>query len=77
MAFLQKANSYGVKNIQMEATVFASFTKQLGIRAAVCCVTLLDRLDGDQHPHSSEELSEWDERPGDLIINFILQETSK
>jgi uridine phosphorylase len=74
MAFLGRAHGAGVKNIEMEATVFASFTHQLGIRAAVCCVTLLDRLDGDQHPHSSEELEEWDERPGDVILNYILKE---
>jgi uridine phosphorylase len=57
----------------MEATVFAAFTKQLGIRSAVCCVTLLDRLKGDQHPHSHEEIVEWDERPGDMILQYLLK----
>ena len=38
----------GVVNMEMEATVFAAMTHMAGIRAAVVCVTLLDRLKGDQ-----------------------------
>jgi len=34
--------------MEMEATVFAAMTHMAGIRAAVVCVTLLDRLKGDQ-----------------------------
>lgn len=32
----------------MEATVFAALTKITGIKAADICVTLIDRLQGDQ-----------------------------
>jgi hypothetical protein len=46
--FLTKLHDAGVVNIEMEAGVFSSFTHYLGIRAAICCVTLLDRLAGDQ-----------------------------
>ena len=38
----------GVTNMEMEALVFASLTHKAGIRSAVVCVTLLDRLQGDQ-----------------------------
>ena len=38
----------GVSNMEMEALVFAALTNMAGIRSAVVCVTLLDRLKGDQ-----------------------------
>ena len=34
--------------MEMEALVFAALTNMAGIRSAVVCVTLLDRLKGDQ-----------------------------
>ena len=71
MAFLKEAYACGVRNFEMESTVFAAFTQKLGIRAAVCCVTLLDRMHGDQHPHTHEQLEAWDERPGDIIVRYI------
>ena len=38
----------GATNMEMEALVFAALTHKAGIRSAVVCVTLLDRLQGDQ-----------------------------
>lgn len=37
----------------MEAVGFAALTYQAGIRSAVVCVTLLDRLKGDQVKRNS------------------------
>ena len=48
MAYLKHVSDNGVVNMEMEATVFAAMTHMAGIRAAVVCVTLLDRLKGDQ-----------------------------
>ena len=48
MAYLNHVSDNGVVNMEMEATVFAAMTHMAGIRAAVVCVTLLDRLKGDQ-----------------------------
>ena len=48
MAYLQKLNGAGVKNIEMESEAFAALTHRAGIRAAVICVSLLNRLNGDQ-----------------------------
>lgn len=48
MEYLTKLNDFGVVNIEMESTIFAALTYHAGIRAAVVCVTLLDRLKGDQ-----------------------------
>lgn len=48
MEYLQHLKNNGVKNIEMEALAFAALTHHAGIRAADVCVTLLDRLKGDQ-----------------------------
>jgi uridine phosphorylase len=71
MLFLKKLHGKGVRNIEMEAVMFASFTNELSIPAAVACVTLLNRLDGDQVLTSPEELQAWDERPGQVVLAYI------
>lgn len=48
MEYLNKLHNFGVVNIEMECTVFAALTAHAGIRSAIVCVTLLDRLKGDQ-----------------------------
>lgn len=48
MEYLEKLRDFGVVNIEMECTIFAALTYHAGIRSAICCVTLLDRLKGDQ-----------------------------
>uniref|UniRef100_A0A6P7GKX5 Uridine phosphorylase 1-like n=1 Tax=Diabrotica virgifera virgifera TaxID=50390 RepID=A0A6P7GKX5_DIAVI len=50
MEYLERLVSNGIKNIEMEATTFAALTHHAGISAAIVCVTLLDRLKGDQIP---------------------------
>ena len=47
-AYLRQLNAAGVKNIEMESEAFAALTHRAGIRAAVICVALLNRLNGDQ-----------------------------
>lgn len=48
MAYLEKLSENGVVNIEMESTIFAALTYHAGIKAAVVCVALLNRLNGDQ-----------------------------
>lgn len=48
MEYLQKLRDFGVINIEMECTIFAALTYHAGIRSAIVCVALLDRLKGDQ-----------------------------
>ena len=38
----------GVVNMEMESLCFAALCHHAGIRSACVCVTLLNRLDGDQ-----------------------------
>lgn len=48
MAFLKECYAKGIRNIEMEAPMFASLTKHVGVKAADICVTILNRLNGDQ-----------------------------
>ena len=46
--YLIKLKEAGVSNIEMEATCFAALTHMAGFKAAIVCVTLVNRLDEDQ-----------------------------
>jgi uridine phosphorylase len=48
MDFLERCKEIGVVNIEMEATIFGALTHHAGIKAAIVCVALLNRLNGDQ-----------------------------
>ena len=48
MEYLQWLKENGVSNIEMESTCFAALTHMGGIKSAVVCVALLDRLNEDQ-----------------------------
>ncbi|XP_030248352.1 uridine phosphorylase 1-like [Sparus aurata] len=69
--YLKKANEAGVCNIEMESSVFAAMCKLSGLRAAVVCVTLLDRLKGDQLNSSHEVLQDYQQRPQILVGSYI------
>ena len=51
MEYIEWLKEGGVANIEMESTCFAALTYQAGIRSAIVCVTLLDRLNEDQVTH--------------------------
>ncbi|XP_053554294.1 uridine phosphorylase 2 [Bombina bombina] len=69
--YLRKAYDAGVRNIEMESSVFAAMCHLCGLKAAVVCVTLLDRLEGDQINQSHSVLLEYQKRPQQLIAKFI------
>jgi len=71
MNFLREVHSKGVRNIEMESLCFAAMCHRAGIKGAVVCVTLLDRLQGDQITTPHEQLKEWDTRPSQTISRFI------
>ncbi|XP_067629038.1 uridine phosphorylase 1 isoform X2 [Eurosta solidaginis] len=61
----------GIRNIEMEAPMFAALTLHCGIRAADVCVTLLNRLEGDQVETPKAQLKAFEERPFTLVARFI------
>lgn len=69
--YLNKAYDSGVRNIEMESSVFAAMCKLSGLRAAVVCVTLLDRQKGDQLTSPHEVLHNYQQRPQILVGHFI------
>ncbi|XP_044743995.1 uridine phosphorylase 1 isoform X2 [Chrysoperla carnea] len=71
MEYLNKLHAAGVVNIEMEATAFAALTYHAGIKSAICCVTLVDRLKGDQVCSPKEVLMHWQQRPLTLIGRYI------
>ncbi|TYZ57843.1 hypothetical protein PybrP1_011217 [[Pythium] brassicae (nom. inval.)] len=71
LRFLEHCSEHGVKNIEMEARGFAAFCYKLNIPVAVVCVTLLNRLNGDQVLSSHETLKGYEERPAAVLIHYI------
>ncbi|KAL4713672.1 hypothetical protein ACJJTC_004203 [Scirpophaga incertulas] len=71
MAFLRKLSSLGIRNIEMEANAFGAITKEAGVRAAIVCVTLLNRLDGDQVTSTKDILKTWEKRSMFIVGNFV------
>ncbi|KAM7359209.1 uridine phosphorylase 1 [Cochliomyia hominivorax] len=71
MTFLQKCYEKGIRNIEMEAPMFASLTKHVGVRSADICVTLLNRLNGDQIQITKEEKHSFEHRPFEIVGAYI------
>lgn len=71
LEFLHKIHAAGVMNMEMESLCFAALCHHAGIRGAVICVTLLNRLNGDQVESSKKTLNEWQEYPQRLVARYI------
>ncbi|KAK7066752.1 Uridine phosphorylase 1 [Halocaridina rubra] len=69
--FLKKIHKENIVNMEMESLCFAALCHQAGIRGAVICVTLLNRLNGDQVATPKETLSNWQEYPQLLVARYI------
>ncbi|KAL5281305.1 UPP1 family protein [Megaselia abdita] len=74
--FLKKVQGKGIKNIEMESTLFAALTKYAGIRAATICVTFIDRLEGDKVSVTHDEKIELESRP-QLIVGRLIKKILK
>ncbi|KAL5283743.1 UPP1.2 family protein [Megaselia abdita] len=71
MDYLNTLSEHGIVNIEMESTIFAALTHHAGIKAAVICVALLNRLNGDQVNSPKEVMHEWQQRPQELVSRYI------
>ncbi|KAK3866403.1 hypothetical protein Pcinc_028072 [Petrolisthes cinctipes] len=72
--FLHKIHQDNIVNMEMESLCFAALCHHAGIRCAVICVTLLNRLTGDQVSTSKEVLGKWQEYPQMLVSRYIKQQ---
>lgn len=71
MNFLKRAHARGIANIEMESLCFAAMCHRAGVKSAVLCVTVLDRLQGDQISTPHDVMEEWQSRPQQIIAEFI------
>lgn len=55
----------------MEGLEFAAFTHRHGIPAAMACVALVNRLDGDQVSSPPAVLAAWEADLIRLIVGFV------
>ena len=55
----------------MESVCFAAVCNRAGVAAAIMCVTLLDRLKGDQVNLTHEQHEDFQMRPARLVAKFI------
>ncbi|KAL8165738.1 UNVERIFIED_CONTAM: Uridine phosphorylase 1 [Gekko kuhli] len=77
MKYMKSAYEVGVRNMEMESAVVAAMCNLTGVKGAVVCVTLLDRLQEDQITCSPEVLEEFESRPQKLVGVFIKKRLSK
>ncbi|KAH9420887.1 Uridine phosphorylase 1, partial [Dermatophagoides pteronyssinus] len=63
----------GVVNIEMESLVFGSMCHYVNVDAAIICVTLVKRTDGDQVRVDKQDYHEMQQRPQRLVMDFIKQ----
>lgn len=71
MDYLTKLQEQGIVNIEMESMPFAALTHHAGIKSAIVCVAVVDRIKGDQVSTPKEVLNEFQERPQKIIAKFI------
>ena len=71
LAFLDRIHRKGVRNIEMESLPFAAFCTSAGIKCATVCVTLLDRLQGDQITLDADTYRDFQTRPLRLADEFL------
>ena len=71
MDFLKRLNEAGVKNIEMEATALAVVTKAAGVRSGNVCVTIVNRLEGDQVRPASRKRNQVRLKSTKLMLNCL------
>jgi len=72
MQWLQWLDEHGVRNIEMEGAMFAAFMNSWGFsRFAMVCVTLLNRLEGDQVTSTPEQMHAYSERAGEALFTYL------
>lgn len=70
--WLEWIHRAGVRNIEMEGAMFAGYLNHWGFASfAMICVTLLDRLTGDQVTASPEELRSYNQRAGGALFSYL------
>ena len=67
----------GIVNIEMECTAISFLCYHTNIKCAVVCVTLSNRLKGDQVDILPEDYKAWSLRPQKLVAKFFKSDLTK
>ncbi|XP_065188731.1 uridine phosphorylase 1-like [Sycon ciliatum] len=71
MAFLEQAKDKGIVNIEMECVVMGALCHTSRVRCACVCVTLLNRLNGDQVNMTKEQHDRYQAHPQQVVIAYM------
>ncbi|CAK8693141.1 unnamed protein product [Clavelina lepadiformis] len=72
MEFIKRCHDkFGIKNMEMESACFIAMCNRANVNCAVICVTIVNRLMGDVISTSHEELKSWEDRPQNIVAEFI------
>lgn len=77
LEYLKTLKQADVVNIEMECTVLASLCLKTGVKGAICCVTLVDRLQGDQVNISTDTYKKYQDRPRTVLFKFLRKRLQK
>ena len=78
MEWLRLLDAEGVRNIEMEGAMFAGLLNHWGFsRFAMICVTIVNRLLGDQVTFSASELHDLTEKEGEVLFAFLRREVAR
>ncbi|GFN86362.1 uridine phosphorylase [Plakobranchus ocellatus] len=77
ICFLNKLQSSGVCNIEMESAAVLALAHKVQIRAAVICVVIVNRLKCDLPSLTAEEMSQIESYPLELVTRYIKRHFSK
>ncbi|WAR06271.1 UPP1-like protein [Mya arenaria] len=71
LLWLREIADRGVTNMEMESLGFTALCDRANIPGAVCCVTLVDRCEGDGITNNLQLLQEWQTYPQILVARYI------
>ena len=74
-AYFQELKEKGVNNIEMECSAMAALCHKVGVRCAIVCVVLVNRLEGDQVDIPDETYDEWQLRLQNFVVQYIKKST--
>ncbi|CAL1536191.1 unnamed protein product [Lymnaea stagnalis] len=74
--FLQKLQELGVVNIEMESAGVLGMAGKVGIRAAVVCVVIVNRLEAELPTATPDEMREFEDYPIKLVKRYIINKLS-
>lgn len=75
--YLKRAFNLNVRNIEMESTAFAAFCMRANIPSAIICVTLINRLNGDQINSTKEHIKRYTDNLIDFVVGFVINSSDR